>query len=177
MILTYQGKTPLVGREVFIAPTAVVIGDVTIADGASVWYGAVIRGDLAPILVGKNTNIQDNCTVHVDAQTPASIGDNVTVGHNAVIHGCTLEEGCLIGINAVVLNRAFVRTGSVVAAGALVREGQVVGPHELVAGTPASVKRQLQPEDRQRLQGAVADYLVLGREHAALLDAGLMRGK
>jgi carbonic anhydrase/acetyltransferase-like protein (isoleucine patch superfamily) len=143
MILDYNGKKPRIGKDVYIAPTAVIIGDVHIAEGASVWFGAVLRGDMDAIHIGKNTNIQDNCVVHVDEGFPASIGDNATVGHHAVVHGCTVENRCLIGINAVVLNGARIREGSVVAAGSVVRQGQMCGPWELVAGIPAGFKKKL----------------------------------
>ena len=143
MMISYEGITPTIGRDVFIAPSAVVIGDVHIADGASVWYGAVIRGDLASIRIGRETNIQDNCTIHVDEGQPATIGAAVVVGHNAVIHGCTIEDQCLVGINAVVLNGAHIKKGSVVAAGAVVLEKQIIGPLELAAGLPARIRKQL----------------------------------
>lgn len=168
MILSYNGKRPVIGKHVYIAPTAAIIGDVTIEDHASIWYGAVIRGDLAPITIGRNTNVQDNCTLHVDKGQPVRIGDNVTIGHNAVVHGCTLEAWSLIGINAVVLNAAVVRTGSIVAAGSVVRERQIVGPHHLVAGIPAALKKELSPDVAARLTSAVEDYLILGREHAKI---------
>ena len=93
MIIEYKGKTPRIGQNVFIAPTAVIIGDVTIGDNASIWYNAVLRGDMEPIRIGENTNIQDNCMVHTDYGCPAIVGPNVSVGHNAVIHGCTIEDG------------------------------------------------------------------------------------
>ncbi|MBW2591926.1 MAG: gamma carbonic anhydrase family protein [Deltaproteobacteria bacterium] len=143
MIIAFNGKKPRIGKNVFIAPTATIIGDVEIQDNSSVWYGAVLRGDTASITVGCNTNIQDNCTIHADPGKPARIGDRVTVGHNAVVHGCTVEEDSLIGINAVVLNRARIKTGSVVAAGSVVLENQVIGPFQLAAGTPAVVKKNL----------------------------------
>ena len=165
MILEFQGKTPVIGRNVFVAATAVVIGEVVIEDGASVWFGAVVRGDLAPIAIGAQTNIQDNCTLHVDVDTPLRIGRGVTVGHNAVIHGCTLEDECLIGMNAVVLNRARVRTGSIVAAGSVVREGQTVGPDQLVAGAPAVFKKVLAGVSRHRIASALEDYLMLSRRY------------
>jgi len=159
MIMAFQGKMPTIGRRVYIAPTAMIIGDVDIADGASIWFGAVLRGDMAPIRIGKDTNIQDNCTVHVDYNKPAIIGDRVTVGHNAVVHGCTIEEECLIGINAVVLNDAKIRRGSVVAAAAVVREGQEVGPYHLVAGTPAVLKREMPEAAIDRITQPVRNYL------------------
>ena len=143
MILSYCKATPKIAEDVFIAPTAVIIGNVTIASGASIWYGTVLRGDVEPIVIGKNTNIQDNCTVHTDPGFPATIGAGVTVGHQAVIHGCHLADNCLIGIGALVLSGSVVETEAVVAAGAVVREGQRVGPRELVAGVPAVCKRML----------------------------------
>lgn len=161
MIITYNDIAPTIGENVFIAPTAVVIGDVTIDGGASIWFNAVLRGDMAPIRIGRNTNIQDNCTVHTDYGKPATIADNVTVGHNAVVHGCTIETGSLIGINAVVLNDAHIMAQTVVAAGAVVREGARFGPRQLIAGTPASVKKTLTEAMLKRVDGSVAHYLAL----------------
>ena len=165
MILPYKNRRPRIGRNVFIAPTAVIIGDVTIGDNASVWFGAVLRGDMAPIRIGDNTNIQDNCTVHTDADTPATIGRNVTVGHNAVVHGCTVADNCLIGIGAVVLNRARIGKGSVVAAGSVVREDQRVEPAQLVAGTPAQVKRALPDASGDGVPQPTLDYLTLAAQY------------
>jgi len=143
MIMAFNGKKPKIGKNVFIAPTATIIGDVEIQDNSSVWYGAVLRGDTDSIKVGCNTNIQDNCTVHADPGKPVRIGDRVTVGHNVVVHGCTVENDSLIGINAVVLNSARVRSGSIVGAGAVVKEGQVIGPCQMATGIPASIKKDL----------------------------------
>ena len=165
MIIQHQGKNPRIGENVYIAPTAIIIGDVELRDGASVWYGAVLRGDEAPIHVGKNTNIQDNCTVHTDLDKPVVIGDNVTIGHNAIVHGCTVENLCLIGIGAVVLNDARIKTGTVVAAGSVLRERQTVGPNQLVAGSPAVVKRELSPDIREMLQEPVRSYQRLSQAH------------
>lgn len=165
MIIGYNGKRPKIGKNVFIAPTACVIGDVEIKDGSSIWYGAVLRGDLAPITVGSETNIQDNCTVHTDENCPAIIGNRVTIGHNAVVHGCTIEDACLIGINAVVLNHAVIHTGSIVAAGSLVRETQEVGPYHLVAGIPATARKTLSKKDTPRIENAVFDYAKLAEAH------------
>jgi carbonic anhydrase/acetyltransferase-like protein (isoleucine patch superfamily) len=165
MILSYKDKHPRISAEAFIAPTATIIGDVTIAPGASVWYGSVVRGDLAAITIGAETNIQDNCTIHTDINKPAIIGRQVTIGHNAVVHGCTLEEHCLIGMNAVVLSGAVVKTGSVVAAGALIKEGLTVGPFQLLAGMPASVKKEFTQQIFEVLQLAVDEYLELADAH------------
>ena len=168
MILSYNGKTPKIGKNVFIAPTATVVGDVEIKDGANIWYGTVVRGDASYIKIGKNTNIQDNATVHTDTGGPTIIGDNVTVGHNAVIHGCTVEDKSLIGIGAIVLGKALVKTGTVVAAGSLVKRGQIVGPNQLVAGSPAVVKRDLLEADKDILDLPVKRYLLLARGHDAI---------
>jgi len=168
MIFEIEGKRPKIGNHVFIAPTAVILGNVEIQDGASIWYGAVLRGDMEAIIVGRNTNIQDNCSVHTDYGKPAVLGDRVTVGHNAVIHGCTIEDESLIGIGAVVLTGAVVRTQTVVAAGSLVRENQTVGPGQLVAGAPAAVKRILSPEELHLLNKPVENYLHLSRINARI---------
>lgn len=165
MILDYKGKRPNIGRNVFIAPTAVVVGDVQLGDHSSVWFGAVLRGDMAPVTVGKKTNIQDNCIVHVDAGHPVVIGDNVTVGHNAVVHGCTVEDNCLIGMSAVVLNDACIKKGSVVAAGSVVRERSVVGPGHLVAGVPAQLKKELPEASREDVPQSVLNYLDLAADY------------
>jgi carbonic anhydrase/acetyltransferase-like protein (isoleucine patch superfamily) len=170
MILPYGGKQPRIEKNVFIAPTAVVIGDVEIQEGASVWYGAVLRGDMSPITVGRYTNIQDNCTVHTDRGCPARIGAGVTIGHNAVIHGCVIEEECLISIGAAVLSGAVVRCGSLVAAGAVVKEGQEIGPGQLAAGMPAAVKRALTESDRELIRHAARVYADLAARHARLAD-------
>jgi len=170
MIISYNGTSPIIGKDVFIAPTAVIIGDVAIGDGASIWFNAVLRGDMAPIRIGAHTNIQDNCTVHTDIGKPAIIGSNVTVGHNAVIHGCTIDEGCLVGIGAIVLNDAHVQALSIVAAGAVVKEGSRIGPRQLVAGTPAVMKRELAGRPMDRFERSVGQYLTLARSY---LDQGI----
>jgi carbonic anhydrase/acetyltransferase-like protein (isoleucine patch superfamily) len=169
MIIALNGKRPQIGRGVFIAPTAVLIGDVLIGDGASIWYGTVLRGDMERISVGEGTNIQDNCTVHTDFGHPALIGARVSVGHNAVVHGCTVEEECLIAIGAVVLNGALLRRGSVVAAGSVVREGQEVAAGHLVAGVPAVFKAELTAQAAARFRLPVENYRRLAQLH---LEAG-----
>jgi len=172
MILEYKGRKPIIGKNVFIASTAMVIGDVEIHDNASIWYGTVLRGDLAPITVGRSTNIQDNCTIHTDNDKPAVIGDHVTVGHNAVVHGCIIEDNCLIGINAVVLSDAWIKTGSVVAAGSVVKHGQLVGPYHLVAGIPAELKKELPETTVKKRKETAEHYIVLAKEHRAIKKAG-----
>jgi len=165
MLFEYKGIKPKLGNNVFVAPTASVIGDVEIEEGASIWYGAVLRGDLAYIKIGKNTNIQDNCTIHTDTDKPAIIGDNVTVGHNAVVHGCTVENNCLIGMNAVILNDAVIKTGSVIAAGSVVREGDKIGPRHFAVGIPALFKKELPENGSERFNRPVNVYLRLAKGH------------
>lgn len=141
MIIPYKGIYPVIGENVFIAPTAVIIGDVVIEEGASVWFNAVVRGDRDRISIGARTNIQDGCVLHLDPGHPLTIGSDVTVGHGAVLHGCTIENKVLIGISAVILNDAVVRSGSVVGSGAVVPEGMQIGPSQLAAGVPAKIKK------------------------------------
>lgn len=161
MIITYKNKTPIIGKNVYIAPSAVVIGDVRIEDNVSIWFNAVVRGDKDSIFIGENTNIQDNCTIHVDKGDPVRIGANVTVGHNAVVHGCTVENGVLIGINAVILNNAVVGEGAIIGAGAVVTGGRKIAPYRMAAGAPAMEKKDLDPKEWPNYNSPVASYLRL----------------
>jgi carbonic anhydrase/acetyltransferase-like protein (isoleucine patch superfamily) len=165
VILEYKGVRPRIGHNVFIAPTAVVIGNVSIGNNVSIWYGTVVRGDRDTITIGDDTNIQDNCTVHTDPGKPVHIGRGVSIGHAAVVHGCTIENDCLIGIKAALLNRALIRHGSIVASGAVVREGQEVGPFQLVAGVPAEVKKALDGKILEKIQGTAKIYTRLAGEY------------
>lgn len=177
MILPYQEHVPRIHPTVFVAPTAVVIGNVEIEEGASVWFGAVLRGDMAPIRIGAGTNIQDNCTLHTDIDTPLFIGPGVTVGHNAVVHGCTIEADCLIGMGALVLNRAKVLKGSIIAAGSVVRQDYAIGPGQLAAGTPATIKKPLSTEATATIRDAQNHYRDLAgvyRQNGALQAQSLM---
>ena len=168
MIIPFEGKHPKIGRGVFIAPTAAVIGDVTIGDGASIWFGTVVRADMASIVIGRDTSIQDRSTIHSDNGLPTIIGSEVTIGHNVLAQACTVENGCLIGNGAQVLDGAIIRTGSIVAPGAIVEEGVEVGPGQMVAGIPAVVKRALTDRDRALLQRATELYRGLCRRHRSL---------
>lgn len=164
MVLDFQGKSPRIGQGCFVARTAVIIGDVEIGRQSSVWYGAVVRGDENYIRIGSRTNVQDNAVCHVTGPDhPLVIGDYVTVGHGAVVHGCTVASHCVIGMGAVVLDGAVVGEGSIVAAGAVVTEGFQVPPRSLVAGTPARVKRELDAADRARIEAFAESYLELTR--------------
>ncbi|MFF9624093.1 gamma carbonic anhydrase family protein [Streptomyces griseosporeus] len=159
------GREPKIDENTFVAPTASVIGDVTLAEGASVWYGAVLRGDVERISVGAQSNVQDNCTLHADPGFPVTVGERVSIGHNAVVHGATVEDDCLIGMGATVLNGAVIGAGSLVAAQALVPQGMVVPPGSLVAGVPAKVRRELTEEERQGVTLNGTMYAELGKAH------------
>ncbi|WRZ94255.1 gamma carbonic anhydrase family protein [Streptomyces sp. NBC_01007] len=159
------GKDPQVDQEAFVAPTSVLIGDVRLNAGASVWYGAVLRADGGPIVIGADSNVQDNCTLHVDPGFPLTVGERVSIGHNAVVHGATVEDDCLIGMGATVLNGAVIGAGSLVAAQALVPQGMQVPPGSLVAGVPAKVKRPLTDEEREGLSLNGVYYVELAKAH------------
>ncbi|MCS5714540.1 gamma carbonic anhydrase family protein [Herbiconiux sp. CPCC 205716] len=159
MIIAVNGHTPVVDEAAWIAPTATVVGEVRLAPGSSVFYGAVLRADGDRIELGAGSNLQDNVVVHVDPGHPAIIGSGVSVGHNAVLHGCTVEHDSLIGMNATVLNGAVIGSGSLVAAGAVVLEGTVVPPGSLVAGVPGKVRRSLSEEEREGIRRNATTYL------------------
>ncbi|MFD8787493.1 gamma carbonic anhydrase family protein [Kitasatospora sp. NPDC059599] len=165
LIAAVGGKAPAVDPDAFVAPNAVVIGDVTVGAGASIWYGAVLRGDAESISVGAGSNIQDNCTLHADPGFPLVVGERISVGHNAVLHGCTVEDDVLVGMNATVLNGARIGTGSLVAAGAVVPQGMVVPPGSLVAGVPAKVRRELSEEERSGIEANGEGYRLLADAH------------
>ena len=149
----------------FIAPGAVVLGDVTLAARVSVWYGAVLRGDADAIVIGEATNLQDGTVVHVDAGLPTRIGARVGVGHRAIVHGCTVEDDCLIGMGSVLLNGVHIGTGSVVAAGAVLPEGTRVPPGSLVVGVPARVTRSVDDALRERIRETWQHYVVEAERH------------
>lgn len=165
LIAAIGGFAPEVDPEAYLAPTAVVVGRVRLGARASVWYHAVLRGDAEQITVGADTNIQDNCTVHADPTFPAVLGERVTVGHNTVLHGCTIEDDVLIGMGATVLNGAYVETGALVAAGAVVPQGMRVPAGSLVAGVPAKVRRQLTEDERAAVKANADGYLYLAAVH------------
>lgn len=160
MIEPFLGLHPRLDGANFVAPTAAVIGDVTLGRDASIWYGASLRGDVHFIKIGARSNVQDNATVHVSRGThPCVVGEGVTVGHNAVIHGCTVEDDCLIGMAAVVLDGAVIGTGSLVGAGALVTGKMIVPPRSLVLGSPAKVVRPLREEEVETIRANAAHYV------------------
>ncbi len=175
-ILPYRGTWPTIADDAFIAPTAIVIGDVVVGPGSGIWYGCLVRGDINEIRIGANTNIQDGTIVHVDSITYGTyIGDEITIGHMALIHACTLENRCMIGMKACVMDGAVVEEGALVAAGALVPPGKRVPAGQLWAGSPARYVRDVRDTDQQMMDYIWPSYTELGAEYiAAGMDA---RGK
>lgn len=167
-VLSVAGSSPAIDPSAFIAAGARVIGAVALGEGSSVWYNAVLRADGDTITIGAGSNLQDSVSVHVDRGSPVRLGENVSVGHNAVVHGCTIGDGSLIGMGAVVLNGAVIGDGCLVAAGAVVLEDTVIPSGSLVAGVPAKVRRELSTEEREGILRNADAYRAHVREH---LDA------
>lgn len=158
MIIEYKGKIPQIDESAYLAPNTTVIGDVTIEEGASIWFGAVLRGDNQPIHIGRGSNIQENSTLHCNSFDPMNIGENVTVGHNVVLHSCTIGDNCLVGMGSIVMDRAVIGENSIVGAGALVTPGKVFPPNSLIIGSPARVKSEVSEEALQSTMQAGANY-------------------
>jgi carbonic anhydrase/acetyltransferase-like protein (isoleucine patch superfamily) len=157
----------MIHPSAFLAPGSVVLGDVSIGRDASVWYNCVVRGDMAPITIGESTNLQDLSMVHVDEGVPCAIGAQVGVGHRAILHGCVVEDDCLVGMGAILLNRVRVGTGSVIGAGAVLPEGMEVAPGSLVLGVPARVVRPVDDALRERIRATWEHYVEQARRHRA----------
>ncbi len=164
----FGGHSPAVHESAFIAPTASIIGNATLSEDSSAFYGVSVRADTAAITVGAGSNLQDNVVLHADPGFPCTVGERVSVGHAAVVHGCTVEDDCLIGMGATVLNGAVIGTGSLVAAGAVVLEGTVVPPRSLVAGVPAKVRRELTEEEFDGVRANASRYVELAAKHREL---------
>jgi carbonic anhydrase/acetyltransferase-like protein (isoleucine patch superfamily) len=164
-VLPYRGVWPTIAEDVFIAPGAMIIGNVTIGEGSSIWYNAVIRGDSAPIVIGRRTNVQDNCTLHVDADAPLTIGDECTIGHNAVVHGATLGNRVLVGINTVILSHAEIGSGTMIGAGALITERKRFPERVLALGMPAKTMRPLSEEEIAHLKESADGYYERAQAH------------
>jgi gamma-carbonic anhydrase len=173
MLLTFEGRRPRVHPNAFVAPTAVLVGEVIVEEEASVWFGCVLRADDAWIRVGRGSNVQDLAQIHADIEHPVSVGESVTVGHGAIIHGCTIEAEALIGIGAIVLDGATVGRTAVVAAGALVPPGSRIEDGSLVRGLPARKGTTLPLERRTHLLRAAADYRALRRRYASGLASAV----
>ncbi len=174
-ILPYRGVWPTIAQDAFVAPTAVVAGNVVIASGASVWFGAVLRGDAAQIRIGERTNIQDNCVLHADEGAPCVIGNDCSLGHGAIVHGATLGDGVLIGMHATVLNGASIGNGCIVAAGALVAEGKQIEAGRLIMGVPGRAIRAVAEDERARTRSGVEHYMTYAREYGSFLRGQVER--
>jgi carbonic anhydrase/acetyltransferase-like protein (isoleucine patch superfamily) len=168
VVRTFRGKRPQLGTGVFIAETAAVIGDVVIGEESSIWYGTTVRGDCMPIRIGARTSIQDNTVIHVTSDfSGTDIGSDCTIGHSAIIHACTVEEFCLIGMGSIILDGAGIGRGSLVGAGALVTPGSNIPPGSLVIGSPAKVKRPLADKEREQIDYGAKHYVELARAYLA----------
>jgi carbonic anhydrase/acetyltransferase-like protein (isoleucine patch superfamily) len=164
-ILALDNRKPTISSEAWVAPTATVVGSATIEAGTGIFYGAVVRADMEDITIGAGSNIQDNAVVHADPGHPARVGKNVSVGHGAVLHGCTIGDGVLVGMNSTVLNGAVIGTGSLIAAQALVLEGTMIPPGSLVAGVPGKVRRQLTAQEIEHSSQNAITYTELTKKH------------
>jgi carbonic anhydrase/acetyltransferase-like protein (isoleucine patch superfamily) len=166
LVVSVAGRTPVIHETAWVAPSASVSGSVTLRAWASVWYGASVRADQETVEIGSASNVQDCCCLHADPGFPLRLGESVSVGHGAVLHGCRIEDRVLVGMSATVMNGAVVGAESVVGAGALVTEGTQVPPRSLVLGSPARVIRALTDEEQARIRQNAADYIALAGEHA-----------
>jgi carbonic anhydrase/acetyltransferase-like protein (isoleucine patch superfamily) len=166
-LLPFQGQEPQLGEGAFVAPGAWVVGNVTLGPEASVWYNAVLRGDTSPIVVGRRTNLQDSMIIHVDDDAPTTIGDEVTVGHAAIIHGATIAPRVLIGMRSVILSGAVIGEGCIIGAGALVPEKREIPPRSLVIGTPGRVVREVTDAEFAAIARSAAHYWELAQAHRA----------
>ncbi len=166
LILTYKGKTPKISHSAFIAPGAVIIGDVEIGDHASIWFGCIVRGDVNHIRIGAGTNIQDNSVVHVTRKTgPTIIGAGITIGHQVVIHAATLEDGCFIGMHSTILDGAVVESGGMIAAGAMVSPHKRIPKGQIWAGNPAKFLREMRQEEIDYIKTSEQRYIELAGEY------------
>lgn len=160
-MITVNGHTPQVHEQAWVAPGAVLAGEVSVGSETGIWYTCVIRADFAPITLGARTNVQDGAVLHADPGFPATIGDGVTIGHRAVVHGCTVSDDVLVGMGAVLMNGVHVGAGSLIAAGAVLTQGTVVPPGSLVAGVPGKVRRELTDAERDTIPLSAAAYVHL----------------
>ena len=170
IILSYRGKSPAIDPSVFIAPSAAVIGDVTIGAGSSVWFGAVVRGDFQPIRIGRNTNIQDNATIHVMRDAPVEIGDNVLIGHNAVVHCSKIGSNTLIGMGSIVMGYSEIGENVVIGAGTFLPQHKKIPANSLVFGSPAQIVRALRDDEIEALQNAAENYADLAAEYQKIIE-------
>lgn len=174
-ILPYGGKWPRIAPTAFIAPSAVIVGDVEIGEEASIWFGAVIRGDTAPVRIGARSNVQDNVVIHTDDGAPTLIGDDCSIGHTVILHGAVVGDGALVGMGSTLLNHAEVGAGCLLAAGSLLPEGKTIPAGQLAMGAPAKVVRAVTEAERERMRSGLAHYLTYAREYRANIMAAARR--
>jgi carbonic anhydrase/acetyltransferase-like protein (isoleucine patch superfamily) len=168
VLRSFGGKRPQIGRDVFLAETCALIGDVVVGDESSIWYSTVLRGDVMAIRIGARTSMQDGAIVHVTSgRFSTAVGDDCTIGHGAIIHGCTIEDRCLIGMGSTILDGARVGRGSLVGAGALITPGTDIPPSSLVLGAPARVVRSVNPKEREQIEYGASHYVELARRYLA----------
>ena len=165
MIRTYRGQRPAIAESAFVDQSAQVIGSVKAGERSSIWCNTTVRGDVNSIEIGDETNVQDNCCLHVDRDAPLVLGKRIVVGHSVTLHGCVIEDDCLIGMGAIVLSGAKIGSGSIIAAGALVVEGAEIPPRSLVMGTPGKVRRQTTEQERERTRRGAEGYVNKSREY------------
>ncbi|MBU0530653.1 MAG: gamma carbonic anhydrase family protein [Candidatus Aenigmatarchaeota archaeon] len=165
MIYKYKDKRPNIHKTVFIAPSADIIGDVIIGENSSVWFNSVVRGDESTITIGKNTNIQDCTTIHGCGHHPVLIKDGVTVGHDACVHGCTINSDCIIGMGATLLNGCVIGKESIIGAGAVITENTKIPPRSLVVGVPAKVVRKITANNLRQIKENAEEYILLKKEY------------
>ncbi|WP_029136321.1 gamma carbonic anhydrase family protein [Nakamurella lactea] len=165
MIIDLPDRRPQIHESAWIAPTATIVGGVSVAADASIWYGVVLRADSGPIEIGAGSNVQDNSVMHTDEGLTLRIGRRVTVGHGAIVHGADIDDDVLIGMGAVLLNHCRIGSGSIVGAGAVVSEGAVIPPNSLVLGVPGKVRRQTTDAERERIAGGASGYVDRARQH------------
>ena len=172
MIHKFENKSPLISESCFISDSADIIGDVEIGEDSSVWFGSVIRGDMNQIKIGSNTNIQDNCVVHVTTNiAPTIIGNGVTIGHKAIIHGCTINDNCLIGMGCIIMDLAIIGKGSIIAAGALVPPGMKVPSRKLMVGIPAKPIRDITPQEYTDIKKSALHYILFSKKYKKLQNS------
>jgi gamma-carbonic anhydrase len=174
LVIPYLDKSPAIGENVFLAPMTAVIGDARLGDRVSIWFGAVLRGDINYVAVGEGSNIQDNSVLHVADDAPCVLGKRVIVGHRAMLHGCTVEDDCLIGMGSIILDHALIGHHSVIGAGALVTKNTIIPPYSLVLGSPAKVKRTLTHEEAEAQLVFAPKYEKVARNYKPVSERRLI---
>jgi len=166
MILSFNDKSPIIPKSCYISESSDLIGDVTLGEDVSIWFGTVIRGDMHSIYIGNGTNIQDNSTIHVTTNvSKTSIGDNVTIGHNAIIHGSTIEDQCLIGMGSILMDNAYIGQGSIIGAGSLIPPDTIIPPQSLVIGVPGKIIRKTNSTEIKMIIDRAKDYVKVSKKY------------